>query len=141
MSRQQRSSAERRQRPAGSIFIYCDDPGHNQRVAVTNFAPTALGDGRWNEWYTSTAAQGTRESGTTLVDDAPPEPGTFHDPDTWQGRDVRARYVLQCRKCRQRGAVSVREEKLFAVLNALSDHGVPEISLVGFAAILTSIST
>jgi hypothetical protein len=128
--------------PSGNIFIYCDDPSHpTRRIAVTNFHPTGLGDGRWDEWYTSTAAQGTRESGTTLVDDEPPSPGAVHDPDAYRGRDVRSRYRLECRKCRARTAVAVREENLFLVLNTLAEHGVSQISLGGVAARLLRIST
>jgi len=129
--------------PRGNIFIYCDDPSHSKRIAVTNFHPAGDGDeGRWNEWYTSRAAQGARESGTTLVDDVPPEVGTWlEDPTSYQGRDVRSRYRLECRKCRHRTAVPAREDKFFAVLNLLAEHGVSEISLNGLAASLGSIST
>ena len=127
--------------PEGNIFIYCDDAAHVRRIAVTNFHPTYLDDGRWNEWYTSTAAQGTRESGITLVDNEPPQPGAWSDPTVNRGREVRSRYRLECRKCRDRTAVPVREEKLFAILNVLAEHGVSEISLKGFAARLAGIST
>lgn len=139
-----RRPAASRARPNGNIFIYCDDPCHGGKVPGTNFYP--YGDepddpdyGRWGEWYPSTATQGTRESGTTLVDDRPPDPGG--GISNYQGREVRSRYRLECRKCGDRTAIPVREEKLFAVLNILAAHGVPEISFEDFGARLAGIST
>lgn len=117
------------------IFIFCDDPAHPRRVAVTNFVPVTDDDaGAWTERFTSAAAQGRRESGVTLVDDALPSGYSF-DPDEYRGREVRSRYQLVCRKCRRR-PVTAREETLFAVLNALHGAGVSEVSLTLLAASL-----
>jgi hypothetical protein len=119
--------------PDGNIFIYCDDPAHARRIAVRNFYPVARG---WNEWFAS-PAQRARQSGRTLVDDEPPPPGV----DDYEGREVRSRYRLECRKCRDRGVVEVRQNKLFAVLNILADRGESSVSLPGVAAMLARIST
>lgn len=124
------------------VFIFCDSPRHPKRVAVTNFRRLLSSQGRWNEHYTSPfSGSGKRESGTTLVDDAIPEKGMFSRNQRVSPDRVRSRYVLECRKCRGMSSVPVREEKLFAVLNKLSIHGVSEISLTGLAASVASIST
>lgn len=116
----------------GSIFIYCDDASHSPRqVAVTNF--DSVGEGRWNERYASAAAQGRRESGVTLVDDARPTGDALFAGEL-EG-DVRSRYQLVCRKCRRRPVVA-REETLFAVLDKLAGAGVSGINLTGLAASL-----
>ena len=120
-----------------SVFIYCDDASHPRRVAVTNFVQidpldsTHSTAGRWNERYTSTAAQGSRESGTSLgVDDRPIALGSWTPGDV-----VRSNYTLVCRKCRQR-PVEFKEERLFAALNRLCGVGVSEISIRVLGAML-----
>lgn len=118
---------------ANRIFIYCDEPSHApRRVAVTNFQ--SLGNGRWNELFTSSAAQGQRESGVTLVNDSMLKPDW--DPlESPREGEVRSRYQLVCRKCRRRPVVA-REENLFAVLEKLADAGVSGLTLSGLAASL-----
>lgn len=62
--------------PMPTVFIYCDAPSHSgRRVAVTNF--DSVGEGRWIERYTSTAAQGARESGVALLGDEVPSEETL----------------------------------------------------------------
>ena len=106
---------------------------------MTNFYP--VGDGRWNEWYPSRAAQGARQAGTTLVDDKPPQPGELERLDDSKSRSMRSRYRLECRKCGGRAAVVAREASLFAAMNGLAGHGVSHISLTGLAARLRRIPT
>ncbi len=125
--------------PSPAVFIYCDDPSHSarrRRVAVTNFV--SIGEGRWTERYTSTAAQGRRESGVTLVGDELPSQDVLRrdGPCAFMGRsDVRSRYQLICRKC-PRKPVTAREDNLFQALTTLYDHGVSEASLTLVAATL-----
>lgn len=122
------------------IFVYCDDPSHPSRrrvVAVTNFVHIGGRDeGRWNERFTSTAAQGTRESGVTLLNDARlPADDVIHRPGGFQGEAIRSRYQLTCRKCPRR-PVTAREENLFSALNTLAANGMSKVSLVELAAML-----
>ncbi len=125
--------------PAPEVFIYCDSPSHTarrSRVAVTNFV--SIGEGRWTERFTSTAAQGKRESGVTLIADAVPSQDILrrHGLGAFMGRsDVRSRYQLVCRKCR-RHPVTAREDNLFRALSTLHEHGVAEASLTLVAATL-----
>jgi hypothetical protein len=113
---------------AKRVFIFCDDASHAGRfVAVTNFVP--IQDGRWTEQYASRAAR--KESGTTLDGNSP---FSATSPTDLDGRELRSRYQLVCRKCRGRSPVVAREQTLFTVLNVLQEHGVDRISLAGFAA-------
>lgn len=125
----------KRQRPEGNVFIYCDDPSHPKRVAVTNFHPVAGEPGRWEEFG--------RDSGETMVDDRPFDDQWRHDANlsNYRERENRARYRLACRKCGDRGALQAREENLFGALEAVAGHGVSEISLLLLAATVDRIST
>jgi len=119
-------------RPEGNIFIYCDDPSHAKHVAVTNFYPVHGSPGHWNERYASRAARGDKQSGQTIVDDAPLREGSRARQQ--KGRDVRSRYLLTCRKCGGGRAVPAREENLFAVLDALASKGQSKVALAQVAA-------
>ena len=118
------------------ILIYCDDPSHDSRKAVTNFAPADPfeHDGRWNEHYTSTAAQGRRESGQTIKGDETRWRSGVDEVMETQG-PFRSRYSLACRKCKSRPVIA-REENLFSALNRLAERGVMAASLRLIAAIL-----
>jgi len=121
-----------------SIFIYCDDPSHSRRQAVTNFK--AEPDGRWNEHYASTAAQGRRESGQTIgANDSPLEARELSRRGLREVIEAegpfRSRYRLECRRCKRRPVIA-REEPLFAVLTRLTDTGLFEVSLILLAATL-----
>lgn len=124
------------------VFLYCDDPSHSKVVAVTNFQAVRNGNegwtGRWNEIYTSTAAQGRRESGVTLEitpdGDRVPTPGSIGGSDI-SDRQFRSAYRLVCRKCPRRPVVA-REPKLFKALDRLADVGASKVSLSVLAAML-----
>jgi hypothetical protein len=124
-----------------SIFIYCDYPGHAKHVAITNFQQidpedsTSSMAGRWNEVYTSTAAQGGRESGATLIGDRLAGSDDLVPGGRIEG--VRSRYAFPCRKCRR--SVTAREPEFFSALNKLADAGVAAASLTLLAATLRLI--
>lgn len=131
-----------------SVFIYCNDPSHDRSRAVTDFyqiKPVGIDDpeaGRWNERYTSTAAQGRRESGTTLIGDRLPQRGEIQNVVLGGGTaeaEIRSRYRLECRKCRRRPVVAT-EEKLFAVLNKLAAEGITRISLQGLRLLFSDLA-
>lgn len=123
-----------REMPAGNIFIYCDDASHPKRVPVRNFYPAG------DVWAELPATRHKSPSATTLVGDTVPDPrGLVGGVRSDDARRTRVRYELECRKCRERGAVPAREKKLFAVLNLLAAHGVSEISLSNLAASLARI--
>ena len=122
------------------VFVYCDEPTHPNRkgrVAVTNFVqiePAGSGDtnaGRWNERRASRATEReASDSGTTLVDNVPwLDLPKSEQKMSFEDREVRSGYALQCRKCGPRLKVVAREETLFGILDVLAAHGVSEISL------------
>ena len=129
--------------PRPRIFIFCDDSSHPKPVAVTNFVqiePEGSGfpeAGRWDERYTSSAAQGLRTSGTTLIGDRLPEPGEILPGRHLEG--VRSHYEIRCRRCAPRGNVRTGEPRLFAALNMFAAAGVSSVSLVVLAASLRRI--
>lgn len=116
-----------------SIRVFCDSARHSPRVVpVTNFDKI---DGTWHERPTSRAAQ-TAGTGQTLVGDTLPQPGWALDPAI-DNRDIRDRFDLRCRKCKDR-PVPARRESLFDVLDRWLDSGVSELSLTQIAASLAS---
>lgn len=123
-----------REMPAGNIFIYCDDPRHAKRVAVTNFYP--IGDGQWAEVAASTASG--RPAAPMLFGDDVPKPGhSIGGVRLVDVRRSRKRYRFECRKCRR--SAPATEKKLYAVLNAFAANGASDISLSVLAASLTRI--
>lgn len=112
------------------MFIYCDDPSHPRRVAVTNFDRI---NGQWHERPASRAGR-TAGTGVTLVRDAVPEPGWALDSGI-SNSEIRPKHDLRCRKCRRR-PVPVRPENLYPVLAGLLDAGESEVSLRRLAASL-----
>src|SRR5450759_2424550 len=102
-------AARARKAHAFKVFIYCDDPSHPRRIAVTNFI--ALPDGGWHEEPSSRASKdGAVGTGRTIVDDALPAPGWANQPSE-DHQEIRGRFELVCRKCR--GSVPARAENLF----------------------------
>lgn len=119
--------------PTRRIFVYCDDPGHGKRVAVTNFIPlwdedTLTDDphvGRWTEHHTS-RNRATAGSGTTLAGDSPLSGRGMFPID--RSAEYRSRYELRCRKCKDRPVQAV-EPRLFAALTAFWNAGHTELPL------------
>ena len=125
--------ARARKAQAFKVFIYCDDPSHPKRVAVTNFI--ALPDGGWHEEPSSRAATGKIGSGMHLIGDTPGGTGWANDPDV-NNADVRSRFEFSCRRCHNPVPVSARAENLFPVLDGLQTNGVSEVPLTLIAASL-----
>ncbi len=109
-------------RPEGAVFVYCDDPRHaDRRVAVKSSAVTLFGD------RVPDAESVRAEISSRAADDA--------------RTDVRGRWRLECRKCRDANPVVAREPRLFAALDVLAAHGVSEVSLSLLDATIGRIST
>lgn len=110
------------------IFLYCDDAKHDgRRMAITNFT---FQDPGWGERYTRTNGI---DHGVTIGEDGLRPEGV--DPVAWaRSGPKRSRYSFECRKCRR--PLQLREETLWAALNAAATHGVSELSLSGLAAIV-----
>lgn len=126
-------AARSRKADAFKVFIYCDDPSHPRRVAVTNFI--ALPDGGWHEEPSSRASRdGYLGTGRTIVDDTLPSHGWANQPSE-DRQEVRDRFELVCRKCRRR-PVTARAEKLFSRLDGWRAAGVLEVPLAMVAASL-----
>lgn len=116
-----------------SIFIYCDDPSHPRRVAVTRFDRI---NGRWHERSTSHPSHPNRTAGigVPLVRDVVAEPGWANDDGIGSG-EYREKLDLRCRRCRRR-TVAARPENLYPVFDGLLDAGVSSVSLRLLAASL-----
>ena len=126
-------AARARKAHAFKVFIYCDDPSHPRRVAVTNFI--ALPDGGWHEEPSSRASRdGYVGTGRTIVDDTLPAAGWANQPSE-DHQEIRDRFEMSCRKCR-RSVVVVRKENLFPVLDGWRAAGVSELPLTVVAASL-----
>lgn len=119
------------------VFIYCDDPSHAKRVAVTNFVRTR---GGWHEVPATRAnASGYTGTGRTIVGDELPPAGWVNEPLP-DGAEIRGRHELVCRKCKRR-PVPLRADRRDRVLDRLAGAGVSAVSLSGLAAILNALST
>lgn len=119
--------------PTHTIMVFCDASRHTPRVVpVTNFDKI---DGAWHERPASRAAQNAG-TGQTLVGNTLPNPGWALDTEI-DNRDIRARFDLRCRKCKDR-PVPARREALFDVLDRWVAAGVSELSLAQIAASLAS---
>jgi len=116
------------------IFIYCDNPSHPRRVAVTNF--DRIDGGLFAGWCERPASRAGDRIGTgvTMTGDIPAATGWALDAGT-ANATVRNKYELVCRKCRRRPQ-PVRAEKLHPVLDDLIEAGVSEASLALVAAML-----
>lgn len=128
-------AARARKAHAFKVFIYCDDPSHPRRVAVTNFI--ALPDGGWHEEPASRVSTGHVGTGYHLLEDTPATTGWALDPEV-SNAQVRANHDLPCRKCKGqgRGTLTVRSEKLYPVLDGWRASGVSEVPLTLVAASL-----
>ena len=118
---------------SAAVFIYCDSNRHPGRVVpVRGFGRSRRDEGRWHELATRTVAEGQTESFVTLEGNRPLE-----QPRQRPGSGERNTYRLVCplHRC-QRHPVEVTEEKFFAALNILSEHGASEVSLTLLAATL-----
>lgn len=126
-------AARARKAHAFKMFIYCDDPSHPRRIAVTNFI--ALPDGGWHEEPSSRASKdGAVGTGRTIVDDTLPGAGWANQPSE-NHQEIRDRFELVCRKCRRR-PVLARKENLFPVLDGWRAAGVSEVALAVIGASL-----
>ncbi|TXH28702.1 MAG: hypothetical protein E6R06_00305 [Mycobacterium sp.] len=126
----------KRQMPAGTIFIYCDDALHPKRVPVTNYCP--IGEPpAWVELRASNARP-RAESSQYLIGDEVPTPGfSVRGVSMRDLRASRNRSRLECRKCHR--PVPATERKLHAALDAFAANGVSEVSLAVLAASLKRI--
>lgn len=120
--------------PAGSVRVYCDAASHDRPVTVVHFHPTRDVPGHWRPWW-STPVVDVDDVVEMLVDDRPLAPGQRST-----GGVVRHRWTLPpCRKCGRR-ASPMRQERLFAALDALAPH-TDAVSLALLAATLDRMST
>lgn len=117
-----------------SVFIYCDNAAHVNRVAVTNFDAR---QGMWNEQVAS-RSRTSPSAGETLVGDTLPQAGWALNPEV-RNSDIRTHFDVRCRKCEGKKVagrinVSVRPGVLYGVLDALRDAGITELPLAVLAA-------
>lgn len=119
------------------MFIYCADPSHPKRVAVTNFEKR---DGVWREIY---ARHGARDSAQTIRSDNTvltassliANDDELDDDET----SYRARHRLECRKCKGNGKgrpLPLREPVLFDALDKAAAAGYDSLDLSDLAAIV-----
>ena len=123
--------------PEFSVFIYCDNAAHTNRVAVTNFD---VRRGAWSERVAS-RSRTSPSSGETLVGNTLPQAGWALDPAV-SNSDIRSHFDVRCRKCEGRKVagrvnVSARPAVLYGVLDALRDAGITELPLAVLAASIT----
>lgn len=111
------------------VFVVCDR--HPKPIAVTNFVKKPTG---WTEQYAGKSRDGVGH-GVTLVDDARRPPGV--NPIRWaRSGTARLVYDLRCRTCGAEGSVSVREDRLFGLLDSYGAAGVSVASLAFISASL-----
>lgn len=114
------------------MFIYCADPSHSKRVAVTNY------ERRGDVWAEVFTRRGGRESGQTIrADNQPATAADMLDDDVVDG--VRSRHRLECRKCKGNGKgrpFPFREPVLFDALDKAAAAGYDSLNLSDIAAIV-----
>lgn len=120
----------------GKIFIYCDEPAHPRRVAVTNFVP--LPGGGWHEIPATRGREDNAASGHTLIGDHLAPTGWALDPAV-DNAEIRDHHELVCRKCR-RQPLRLLPETLDALLDGWRHAGVPEVSMRLLAASIGRVS-